>query len=109
VVVLKSCSSAAAVLSITVSLASAHDRSTETDELSLNELVPELQNARIGAIDDTPESRRRTFVQEDNLGWRFEGDFDSDERTDTVVLGLYEESGFSRASRCSQLEDRPGG
>ena len=94
---LRSCSLTGAVLSISVSLASAQDRATETNGLSLPALVPELHNARIGSIDDIPENRRRTFVPEDNLGWRFDGDFDSDGRMDTVFLGLYEENGFRKS------------
>jgi hypothetical protein len=94
---LKSCFLVGAALSISVSFASAQDRSTETAGLSLHALVPELHNARVGAIDDIPENQRRIFVPEDDLGWQFEGDFDSDGRTDTVLLGLYEEHGFRKS------------
>jgi hypothetical protein len=60
-------------------------------------LVPELHNARIGSINDVPESRRQSFVSEDNLGWRFEGDFDSDGRLDNAILGFYEDNGFYKS------------
>jgi hypothetical protein len=56
-------------------------------------LVPELRGARIASVEDIREDLRHIFVAEDNVGFRFEGDFNSDGRSDLALLGLYEENG----------------
>jgi hypothetical protein len=73
-------------------MAFAQERVTATPDPSLQVLVPELHNARVASTDDIREDFRRTFTSENNLGFRFEGDFDSFDQD--FMIGRHYDTGL---------------
>ena len=87
------CRIAVSVALMAASAAAAAQQPVGADRVPLSALVPELRGARIASVEDIREDLRHVFVAEDDLGFHFEGDFNSDGRGDVALLGLYDEGG----------------
>jgi hypothetical protein len=80
-----------------LALSAASGQPVDTDEQIVRNLAPELDGVQPGRIEDLSEGQRRAIGTEEDLGFRFERDLNSDGQQDLILLGNYAEGDRRRS------------